>query len=1189
MKNRIYRPGVLMADSLDDDRCKVCGRPNAALRGLGIIITLRTKDFRQLELFLLGFFDEVPCDVCKSGLGVSPTALFVGHDPEILFYAAGTRMQNARAALDQNIRQVADQLSPSTLIEGYPDHSALRGAIMKQLRSALGPLKKLLEAKMGGSGHEWLREHVDEVGSSFFALAHVACTVPQIGVRGQRPDGGTVSRDELLESFGEDQSASWLALLQVWAEDSDKRDLEKDLNRHIGAESLLPGAADRTIEVMGKVLTSQEFSPLVGYVGHAIVASVAAAAGNENSYATDWTGRFFEIEMASALVNDASERAKVHGLLISEERARRTIPFQAAWDAVVAYTADAAVGGGGVRTLRKFDPHVMEALARICEKAGHADLLQQMSKTLHVTGLEKVELSVILEIVDKLASKANDNWEFNNLMTPMIRSLVEAGNDDGVIQVAERMIKARGGSDEVRADTETWLGTQLKLMRKPLKFLERIGDEAGEWEFKLPANVRVKLWTERSNSLRILGRQTEALAIIDQVIRDLPDNIGERNRRVALRNRAILLRETGTLDAAIQQLEDMTKEVSGEELIEILDSLSVTQVQVGMEQAALGNLDRALQLAKGPLAKLAPKLRASRALLLVLMNRGKETVADLVTLGASPEPMVLVAAASAWINLVNSDYELSPKEQATFVEVSDAINEMAYRSRQFGDFQLYLGCLRLYAGMLEALGEDELVGKVYEDIYAQCSELDQPRTYYELTALALRAYESGDENKGRSYLLELPAAIAGEVGATTDLWLASQGQVPKLRNRMAQLAAVVVQHADSFDDVRLISELQRDVIGRAQSLRRPGNGARQAFGMGAKELATLANENRQVAVLEWIAPAGLFGCFVSVISPNREVRSSYLERPPIDLSDLAKKIRSRLSNWYIGRRGDPFDLPEWRACEDWLAQQLVPHLATDGHLVVIEHEAHLGIPWHVAARRWTNSYASSWSTLLNLRSPVTRAPLTVGQILVPKSFEGEEVERALRQSASRTRAYAEARGILLVEEPESRLTDRRRFEEIMQSASVAKLLCHGFIDAEEHQIALLLAHEGELPLLSAASKSSVGRAHRFTWDDFRALRSAPLAVFSAACSTGASHLVGMGERLGLFAGLRRGGTRAFVAPKWDATAETVLPILDEALERYLSGETVVRAVHEACRRAESYCPIWQAWNLMVEGDWDEHL
>jgi hypothetical protein len=172
---------------------------------------------------------------------------------------------------------------------------------------------------------------------------------------------------------------------------------------------------------------------------------------------------------------------------------------------------------------------------------------------------------------------------------------------------------------------------------------------------------------------------------------------------------------------------------------------------------------------------------------------------------------------------------------------------------------------------------------------------------------------------------------------------------------------------------------------------------------------------------------------------------------------------------------------------------------------------------------------------------------------------------------------------LLVAESES--ADHDAFRRIMERADVAKVLAHGFISPADDEVALMLAHDGALPLAdSVAAGSEVGRRHRLSWNECQELRRAPEVVFSAACSSGVSYVRGLGERLGLLGALRRGGTRSLIAPRWNIVAEDVLPILDAAMERFLErGDALGLALHQAC--AESDRPRWLAWALALEGDW----
>jgi hypothetical protein len=127
---------------------------------------------------------------------------------------------------------------------------------------------------------------------------------------------------------------------------------------------------------------------------------------------------------------------------------------------------------------------------------------------------------------------------------------------------------------------------------------------------------------------------------------------------------------------------------------------------------------------------------------------------------------------------------------------------------------------------------------------------------------------------------------------------------------------------------------------------------------------------------------------------------------------------------------------------------------------------------------------------------------------------------------------------------------------------------------------------GKLPVAAAvAAGLARGKHHRFSWRDVEQLKTAPTVIFSAACSTGVSHLAGIGERLGLMAGLRRAGTRSLVAPHWDIVPDIVLPILDDALERYWNSGGLAQSVRAACQNAPAETPTWLKWAIATEGDW----
>lgn len=350
----------------------------------------------------------------------------------------------------------------------------------------------------------------------------------------------------------------------------------------------------------------------------------------------------------------------------------------------------------------------------------------------------------------------------------------------------------------------------------------------------------------------------------------------------------------------------------------------------------------------------------------------------------------------------------------------------------------------------------------------------------------------------------------------------------------------------------------------------------------------LAPDRGTLAVVEWIATHGVKGCFVTTVTDAGGISSHWLAAPPVDVYSVAKRMSNRLKNWYLGRPGDPFDLPAWQELERWLVDQLTEHLHIGDHVVFLEHKDFAGLPWHVAAStRWTSSYATGWSVLLSLGEP-ERLPdkqLTIGVVMVPRFGESSEVSEALEASSQHAEDLAASEQLPFVSAT-NHSSDSDHFREVLEHAHVAKVLCHGFVDAEG-EVALMLAHGGSLPLAdSVAAGSEVGRRYRMSWRTLQSFSAAPTTVFSAACSSGIARSAGLGERLGLFNALRQSGTRSMVAPWWDIVASSVLPVLDDAFERHVrSGKPLARALHEACTAAENDRPRWLAWALALEGGW----
>lgn len=357
-----------------------------------------------------------------------------------------------------------------------------------------------------------------------------------------------------------------------------------------------------------------------------------------------------------------------------------------------------------------------------------------------------------------------------------------------------------------------------------------------------------------------------------------------------------------------------------------------------------------------------------------------------------------------------------------------------------------------------------------------------------------------------------------------------------------------------------------------------------ADGLGEEVLGRLGPAVGALTVIEFLRTPDAFACLLTRIDADEEVESRWLSTPEVDLGQLAPRLRTKLANWHRGREGDPLDLPEWVTVEAWLREEL-HDVDADSTVAFIEVEELAGLPWHTAVGGRPCTYLSGWSALLELAErDVSGEPSTVGILQVPRFGELAEVADALVASAAVAEAQARSCG-LAVSSAASIDCAREAFRQIMEGSDVAVALCHGFVD-EQGEVALMLASEGTLPLAASRRSSDLAATgHLVSWREAQALAQAPEVVLSAACSSGLSRITGLGERLGLFGGLKRRGTRAVVAPHWDIVAADVLPILDDVFARLLRGIPLGAAVAGASVAAACDRPRWLAWSLALEGDW----
>jgi hypothetical protein len=506
-------------------------------------------------------------------------------------------------------------------------------------------------------------------------------------------------------------------------------------------------------------------------------------------------------------------------------------------------------------------------------------------------------------------------------------------------------------------------------------------------------------------------------------------------------------------------------------------------------------------------------------------------------------------------------------------------------ARERDDAPLTVEALRLRAHLEDKVDGGMPSMRAWGDVLMEADARGLPPDPVALVRVATFCFIGDRPEMARELLLRVPDALAHEVGGVGDLAVS----VRSLRNARVALmqAAELVMSTDDVgtaEDVRLLAELQRDAVARARA-HRAGTGPALDTRLDDETLAELTAGGGDVAVIEWVEGVATISGLVTRIRADGDVESTWLDVPDeIDLHDLRARVASRLSAWLPDDPGDPFDDASWATFEEAVSRQIGELLDPDGHVVVIEPRETPGIPWHVALRRWPVSYASGWARLLELARAPRPTARTLGVASVRRVRESAAVRAALDASVERAESLARAHDLALDVRRDD-ACDRDALVELLGQSDVAKLLCHGYVDAAG-EVSLMLAAGGVLPLAnSVASGSAAGAAHRVTWRDLQGVSRAPATIFSAACSSALAAFSTGGDRLGLYGALASAGARSLVAPQWDIVADVVIPVLDRALEHHLDGVPLGRAVHRACVEAEARTPRWLAWALTLEGDW----
>jgi hypothetical protein len=736
---------------------------------------------------------------------------------------------------------------------------------------------------------------------------------------------------------------------------------------------------------------------------------------------------------------------------------------------------------------------------------------------------------------------------------------------------------------------DAWLGVELYQRRMPTEFLARVGECARSFEEAVDAHLRAHLDVERAKALQLLGRHREASIRLQEIQArssgDEPDTLTPAQRHELHLASASVSRALGDRERALDALQSLPEDAPPEQRLSMLEARSCALIALGRVEEAVSTLEAARSLAIAERRDRRVRIDLNLAMLLGSLNR--RDAAAVILSGISDaeldDPMHLLLSGAAWVNCVGGGGPLDATQRQRGKWLLDGISRLRVRAAADKNLELQEKATRLLAVFCELFGSS--AAPMWELVNATTRELGHGPDPAACLSLAREAIRNRNPEALRRWLDEAGEAFSASFGQTIRISDALQA-TRNLQLPMKRLVREAVSLDEPPEILRVIGELNRDVLGRLTSRRESPCSALQL--PWAQLVSDLGRLRCALVVIECVSHEAGNIILVTQVCRDRATSCTRAVAPEVDLQELGERMTARLAGWHDGRAGDPFDLDAWVRFEGWVQGLLESHPETGAHLVVIGGETLSPLPWHVAAgSRWTASLAPSWSFLLELlETPPSSNPRSVSLFSVPRFADSEEVTDALLSAVAEATKSCALRGIAH-RAWSGTSADGEALTSALNGADVALLLCHGFVDTVDHVTCWLVAHAGALPMRDAVRlDSSIGRAHRFGWQQCEQLERAPAVIFSAACSSGVIHHAGMNEELGLFSTLRSRGTKAFVAPLWGIEPRHVLPILNEALFRWLrSSDSLAACLQRACASAGTHLRRRHAWALTIQGDW----
>lgn len=927
-------------------------------------------------------------------------------------------------------------------------------------------------------------------------------------------------------------------------------------------DPMAQAAAERIEHLLRNSTLGEPGATLSHYIAEALLALLLSSRDKTNPRVRDWTLILLRYEFERRVDGNGDE------LLLNPALLQPSLDAPLFWQAVRALGRQ--IGQESDERLRlERTSMLLETVARLFPEEARRFAEVELRPRADMADTEALESTgrLLIEAASNLPEKIpllrgalmGLAQQRGHLLNDAINATIEACANQAA-PAARRCRIAREGIEALHVAKE--FSAAAQLAEATLAELDH-AEEQG-----LTADEKLHLLNEIGNTRRYGANYRGALAIYEEILAIIGNDVTKRNVRVVMRNRAIVLRELHRFEEALRVFRSLRQVAQDNEKIGLIVSEAACLGAMGDEKGSARLLNEHVDIIDGKSLSEAEPREFMLALAQLRLNEGQlegaANLADVLEryLTTHDDGTVRLVATRIRLRLAIRSGTL---DEATANAAADAMRQATNMAEQMpGLPNALLGATEDLDLALRKAGQPEAAEQTLRELLETGISLATPRGWL-LHVMALRhAIRRRD----------MEATVGDVIGGMWALGnaldsLAAESDAPAFlapnQNSLEELVAQalrLVEHGPPNGG--LLARVAGDLRAAPVLTARLRDRARLKAGMEdtaaeAGRLAALLLPGR-VAAVQAIEAEGEVALLLTRASDGGSVTTEVCRLPVsiADATEIAVGLPLRLRRVRADAKAiDIVRLDRWHALADALREtlsELPPHeilAISPGPIGSLAFSLALGTERSIC-------FVPSLGALLAMRA--ARLSMPGGRDWRPASmldfsvwFATERAEEAasLASAPARGAAMAARHGL-----DHRALAGRKGNAENLlaglQDVDVARIACHGRILAEEEAVDLIVAAGDRLPPASLSTLLDVGRArHVLSWRRIAALPRAPVVVFSSACDSGATILHEGGERLGLERAFFAAGTIAYVAPQWPVPTVAMQRLVDNVVAKWL--------------------------------------